>query len=144
MPQKGRTVRALAASTWQATFASGAAVLLTACAPGEAQSTPDDRAPPARIAGEAQSCIPIAQIRSSTVRSDYTIDFEASGGTTYRNTLPSRCPGLGRERAFSYSTSLSQLCDKDIITVITTGGGGIQPLASCGLGMFQPVELIDE
>ncbi len=110
----------------------------------DASSGPDDRAPPARIVGEAQSCLPLAQIRSSTVRSDWTIDFTTSGGRIYRVTLPQRCPGLGRERAFTYSTSISRLCDSEIITVISTGGSGVQPLASCGLAPFQPIELVEK
>jgi len=57
-----------------------------------------------------------------------------SGGETLVNRLPNRCPGLGFEKRFAYKTSLSQLCNTDIITVITSMGRG----ASCGLGTFSP------
>ena len=96
--------------------------------------------PAATPTGPAVSCIPLVAIRESQVRDDWTIDFRTAGNKWYRNTLPYRCNSLGFERAFSYATSLSQLCNTDIITVIATGGGG-GPRGSCGLGSFQPVEL---
>lgn len=115
---------------------------LAACAPmrGGADGHGKD-VPAARAAGPAQSCIPLAQISESRVRDDWTIDFRTRGNRWYRNTLPYRCSGLGFERAFSYATSQSQLCSTDIITVIQTGTPA-GPRGSCGLGAFQPVELI--
>ena len=94
----------------------------------------------ARVVGEAQSCIPLQQIRDTTVRDDQTIDFRMSGGRTYRNTLPARCGGLGAERRFSYATSTSQLCSSDIITVLREPIGTASG-PSCGLGDFVPVEI---
>jgi hypothetical protein len=96
--------------------------------------------PAATLTGAAASCIPLSQIQESRVRDDWTIDFHVGGDRWYRNTLPYRCNGLGFERAFSYATSLSQLCSTDIITVISSGAGG-GPRGSCGLGQFQPVTL---
>ncbi len=93
----------------------------------------------AKPAGEAVDCLPLRQIRRSEVRDERTIDFFTGGRRTYRNTLPNSCPGLNLERAFSYRTSLTQLCSVDIITVVSRTPGG--PGASCGLGKFQPVEL---
>jgi hypothetical protein len=100
-----------------------------------------DDVPAARVLGAAQSCIPIASIQESRVRDDWTIDFRTGGNKWYRNTLPHRCNSLGFEKAFSYSTSLSQLCSTDIITVIGNTGGGLDTRGSCGLGQFVPVEL---
>ena len=75
------------------------------------------------------------------MHSDRVIDFVMRGGArgrrVYRNTLPSDCPGLGFERRISYTTSLSQLCSADLITVFTTAP--VQRGATCGLGPFQPV-----
>ncbi|WP_338468592.1 hypothetical protein RXV95_00030 [Novosphingobium sp. ZN18A2] len=105
------------------------------------QAARADRVPAARSVGEAVSCIPLAQLRESIVRDDRTIDFRMTGGRVYRNVLPYSCSGLGFERAFSYATSLSQLCSTDIIHVLQTVGGRVQPAAACGLGQFQPVEL---
>ena len=97
--------------------------------------------PAATPTGPAVTCIPIVQIRESRVRDDWTIDFRMNGNQWYRNALPNRCNALSFERAFTYSTSLQQLCNVDIITVIANGGNPRGPLGSCGLGMFQPVQL---
>ena len=90
-------------------------------------------------AGDPVTCVQISQIRSTRVIDDQTIDFQMRNGTVLRNTLPNRCPGLGFERAFSYRTSIAQLCNVDIITVVVQGGGP-QIGASCGLGQFVPVK----
>ncbi len=81
----------------------------------------------------------IAPLRESLVRNDRVIDFHISGDRYYRVTLPQSCSGLGSERRFTYSTSLSQLCSTDIITVLYQS----PPMrgASCGLGEFQPVKI---
>ncbi len=96
-----------------------------------------------KVVGEPVNCIPLHTIRESRVRDDWTIDFQVNGNRWYRNTLPNRCNALGSERAFSYSTSLSRLCNVDIITVISSSGGpGLINYGSCGLGEFTPVELV--
>ncbi len=121
-----------------------ALVALSGCAAaerGERMAAAPRGAPTAEDlvpAGEPEACVQLTRIRSTHVRDDQTIDFVLTDGQVLRNTLPNRCPGLGFERAFSYSTSLSQLCNVDIITVINTGGGPRRG-ASCGLGLFQPV-----
>lgn len=119
---------------------------LAACTPMDGASTSGQTAAAsgrdawkaARPVGKAESCIPIVQIQSSRVRDDSTIDFYMNNGRVYRSILPYSCPTLGFEKAFSYATSLSQLCSTDIITVIRQGGQTRG--ASCGLGQFQPVE----
>ena len=98
-----------------------------------------DQVPAATPAGEPVDCLPITQLRESEVRDDRTIDFFTSGRRVYRVTLPQSCPELGFERAFSYETSLSQLCSTDIITVFRTSPPSRG--ASCGMGRFQPVTL---
>jgi hypothetical protein len=118
------------------------AILALAGCQQSADSTPKpSKAPAARVVGEAASCIPIVSIRSSRVHDDRTIDFDLGGGKVYRNTLPNSCPGLGFEEAFTYETSLSQLCSTDIIYVLQRVGGSVQRGAGCGLGQFVPVEL---
>lgn len=99
-----------------------------------------DQVPAATPTGAAVSCVPIRSLGNSEVRNDRVIDFMRSARKGYRVTLPDACPGLGFERAFSYATSLSQLCKQDIITVLRQGGGPMQG-ASCGLAEFQPIEL---
>lgn len=100
-----------------------------------------NKVPEAVQTGEAINCIPLSQIRESRVRSDKVIDFRANGKKWYRNTLPHSCPSLGFEERFLYQTSLSQLCNVDIITVLHSYGNGLNRGASCGLGKFTPVEL---
>ena len=96
--------------------------------------------PAATPTGDAVNCLSLTNIRETRVRSDSVIDFYTTGGKVYRNTLPNSCPSLGFEERFAYATSLSQLCNVDIITVLQSGGG-LQRGASCGLGKFQPVQL---
>ena len=103
----------------------------------------ETKAPPAKIIGEAKSCINLRSIRQSKVHDDYTIDFKMRNGDIYRNELPRRCSGLGFEESFSYKTSLGQLCSTDIIDVISNTGGRIETRGSCGLGKFQKVEMIE-
>ncbi|MBA2919512.1 hypothetical protein GON01_10665 [Sphingomonas sp. MAH-20] len=93
----------------------------------------------ARVTGPAQSCVPLTAIRNSRVLSDRVIDFGNGNRTTYRVVLPQDCPSLGFEQRFTYSTSLSQLCATDIITVLQSPG--VTRGASCGLAPFQPIEL---
>jgi hypothetical protein len=110
---------------------------------GVAVAKRDRNIPPeAKETGKALSCVPLRQIRETRVYGDQTIDFRMLGGKTYRNKLPYSCPQLGFEERFSYRTSLSQLCSTDIITVLNTTGGGLNRGASCGLGQFQPVEIV--
>ena len=130
----------------------GCALLLAACAaapkeaaqsPAEAQATaaaPISLGEGVTASGPAQDCVGLTQIREAKVISDSIIDFHLIDGRILRNVLPHSCPQLGFERAFSYSTSLSQLCSTDIITVIIQGAGPMRG-ASCGLGKFQPVTI---
>jgi hypothetical protein len=118
-----------------------AALALSGCTDTAESAPKPSKAPAARVVGEAVSCIPIVQIRSSRVHDDRTIDFEMAGSKVYRNTLPNSCPGLGFEEGFTYETSLSQLCSTDIIYVLQRYGSDVRRGAGCGLGQFVPVEL---
>lgn len=130
----------------QACLITGAAAALAGCSDitGPESAAAQIKAPAAKAIGEPQTCIPVRRIKETTVHDDYTIDFELNGGKIYRNTLSARCGGLDYEEAFTYSTSLTQLCRADIITVISTTGPGIQPRGSCGLNSFQQIELIED
>lgn len=118
---------------------------LVGCAASQSDS-PDRnaRAPVVKVVGDAQSCIPRSQIRQSQVRSDQIIDFEMRGGDVYRVTMPTRCPGLGFERAFAFETSIDQMCGADIIYVLMNVGGVPQRGAGCGLAPFVPVEYVKQ
>ncbi len=86
---------------------------------------------------KTERCVSLSQIQETSVLDDQTIIFKMRGGKSYKNTLPYKCPQLGFEKAFSYKTSISQLCNVDIITVLTTTHG-LDSGASCGLGLFEP------
>lgn len=124
-----------------------AALSVGACAPVEGGSNRPDPAlagPPVKVVGEGETCIRTQAIRQSKVRSDQVIDFEMRGGKVYRSTLPNRCPRLGFEEAFSYRTSINQLCKQDIIQVVTPLAGQLDTGPSCGLGEFVPVEYVED
>jgi hypothetical protein len=104
--------------------------LLLVAAPAAAQSEAP-AAPP-----EVRSCLPLSQLRSNTVVDGQTIDFQLRDGSVWRNRLPRSCPTLAFNQAFSYSTTIPQLCNVDIIRVIVQGNPGIVG-ASCGLGKFE-------
>ena len=107
---------------------------------GPAGNAPPPPAAPAPSAAAGQvDCLSIASISESRVIDDSTIDFYTGpGNTVYRNHLPNSCPQLGFEKAFGYSTSLSQLCSVDTIWVVVQGGGPHRG-ATCGLGPFVPL-----
>jgi len=124
-------------------IATGAALFaLQPLANAQDAAPKKSKVPAAEVVGEPVSCINLSQIRSTQVRDDRTIDFILSGGRVFRNQLPNQCGSLGFDRAFTYSTSLTQLCNVDIITVLQNVGGGLMPGASCGLGEFTPVKLV--
>ncbi len=118
-------------------------LLALGCAPVETDEEFVSDGPPVRVVGEPESCISIVQIRQSKVRDDRTIDFEMTGSKVYRNTLPNRCSRLGFEEAFTYETSLTRLCNTDIIYPLESVGGTLRRGAGCGLGEFVPVEYVE-
>lgn len=84
-------------------------------------------------------CLGLTSIRQMTILDRQHIVFKMDNGRHYLNTLPYPCSGLHRSRAILYRTSLTRLCDLDIITVLDDVGPGFRPQASCGLGRFEPV-----
>jgi hypothetical protein len=107
-------------------------------------AAPDSRPvpkPDAEVVGPPTSCIQLSQFHETRVRDDWTIDFIGGpGGPVWRNALTDRCPGLKAENGITYETSLSQLCDTDIVYVLETAGG-LHRGPSCSLGKFVPVKL---
>lgn len=88
---------------------------------------------------EAEHCLSLSTIDRTDVVSDRGILFYTRSGDIYLNKLPHRCPGLAFEKSFMYRTSVGQLCDLDIITVLDDIGFGLTSGVSCGLGQFYPV-----
>jgi len=99
----------------------------------------------------AENCVSLSRIRNTRIVDDQTIIFYMRGGNIFINRLPRKCNGLARGDGYSYETSLTQLCNTDIIRVLQRFGGALpRPTLSCGLGFFQPTTaeavdlLIDE
>jgi hypothetical protein len=92
------------------------------------------------VSGPPEQCISLIRIDHTDVIDDRNILFYMKGKDIYRNHLPYPCSGLGRiNDTFMYRTSLNQLCNVDIITVLDNLGFGFSPRNSCGLGLFYPV-----
>ena len=89
---------------------------------------------------DATHCLRIANIDNIRIINDRTLLFEMRTGPAYRNDLPRNCPGLDRNDTLMYRSSVGQLCNIDIITVLDDWGFGFSPGVSCGLGMFHPVD----
>jgi hypothetical protein len=124
--------------TMRIILAATATALLAGCSGPTQADLADQRAlMEARPIGPPENCVSLRNIDYTRVRSDRVIDFYMKSGRVYRNDLGGRCPQLGFEERFSYSTSLDRLCSSDLITILTPAGRG----ASCGLGEFQPVAL---
>lgn len=92
---------------------------------------------------DATHCIRIDNIDSIDVINDRTLVFNMRAGTSYRNDLPRRCPGLDERDTLMYRSSVGQLCNIDIVTVLDDIGFGFSPGVSCSLGMFHPITEIE-
>ena len=86
-----------------------------------------------------ERCVTLTSIASTSIVDQQTVLFSMRDGTIYENHLPRRCPGLRRNRSFMYKTSLPQLCELDMITVLYNQGFGFSEGATCSLGRFHPI-----
>jgi hypothetical protein len=86
-----------------------------------------------------KTCVPLRSIDRTDVIDDYNILFYMRGPDIYHVRLPHRCPGLRIADSFMYSTSLTVLCDLDIIRPLRNIGGGFSPGVGCGMGRFIPI-----
>ncbi|MGI9293037.1 MAG: DUF6491 family protein [Pseudomonadales bacterium] len=93
-----------------------------------------------QLEDRGKRCISLARIDRTHVLDDNNILFYMRGKKVYINKLPHKCRGLRRADSFMYKTSLSQLCDLDIITALDNIGFGFSRGASCGLGTFYPID----
>ncbi|MBP1684287.1 MAG: hypothetical protein H6Q33_430 [Deltaproteobacteria bacterium] len=88
--------------------------------------------------GKLENCLPLGAIRETKVLGNSSVLFHMAGGDVYLNETPQPCPMLDppQTRSFIYDTSLSKLCNTDVITV-TDPGSSVPRLGSCGLGQFE-------
>jgi hypothetical protein len=90
-----------------------------------------------RRTGKFENCIPLGgAIQGTKVLDASSLLFDMAGGDVYLNEIP-LCPYLEPSyRSFTYDTSLSKLCNTDIITVIDPSSS-VPTIGSCGLGRFE-------
>jgi len=103
-------------------------------APEQDQSAENPAGP-----GMPQRCVHMRRIDHTRIIDDSNILFYMHGPAIFHNQLPHRCAGLKIAGTFMYRTSLTSLCNVDLITVLRQFGGGFSPGPSCGLGMFKPI-----
>ena len=61
-----------------------------------------------------------------------------SSFSTCGDRLDRACPGLDRDRPFSYRANNSRICSIDSITVLENSAFGLTRGFTCGLGVFEP------
>lgn len=119
-----------------------AAPLALAACTDKKPAAPAPVTPAAEAIGPAQDCLQRTQFSETRIRDDWTIDFiGGTGSKVWRVTLPHRCSGLKSADAFTYETSLSQLCRTDIVYPLRQYGGTLDRGPGCGMGPFVPVKL---
>lgn len=121
------------------------ALVLTVSAAGVSRAEEDQTEADERDM-EATQCVHINRIDAIDIVDSRTLVFRMLGDEVYRNDLPYKCVGLKPGDTLMYRSSLGQLCNVDIITVLQDWGFGFAPGASCGLGMFHPItgQIADE
>lgn len=119
------------------------AALLTTSVQAQAASKPREtgeeklaKAIEGRIAGKPVNCINFRDIRSSRIISGTAIIYEGSNGTLYVNRPASGASTLRTGDALVTRTSLSQLCNVDIVRLLDTASRFER--GSIGLGQFVP------
>lgn len=95
---------------------------------------------------DAIHCVRVQGIQRIDIVDSDTLVFRMRNGKVYRNDLPYNCPGLRRDDTLMYRTTIGQVCDLDIVTVLEDWGFGFAPGVSCGLGVFHPItgQIADE
>ena len=94
----------------------------------------------AAVDTEPRACLDLMRIDHTSVVDDQNILFYTHGGGIYLNHLSHRAPGLDMNRPFMYRTSLSRLCQHDVITVLEDHFFGFFEGASTTLGKFEPID----
>lgn len=92
-----------------------------------------------RVEGKPVSCIPLNSIRSSRIITGTAIVYEGNNNTIYVN-RPSGASFLRQGDTLVTRTSLSQLCDVDIVRLYDTGAR--MERGSVGLGKFVPYKKV--
>ncbi len=129
------------------TMALGATALLAACATaGSSYEMSDEVA--AKLAefektGEVANCLPLRSIDQIRPLDERTFLIETGVNDYYLAELRSSCNGADSSfNRLQYETSLSSLCQNEIIRVIDNSTGFT--VGSCGMSDFQKLKMIEE
>ena len=85
-----------------------------------------------------ENCLHLSTVDRIEILDEQHILFFMYDGRIYNNHLSRKCPGLRRNDCIMYRTTLNQLCNIDMFTVLENIGGGFMPGATCSLGKFYP------
>jgi len=88
---------------------------------------------------ESIPCLKLSRIDNIDILDNNHLVFQTGVNEYYLNTLPYACNGLRLNDSLMYQTSLNEICNVDVVTVLNTIGPGFQAGPSCGLGMFEPI-----
>lgn len=92
---------------------------------------------------QAVPCLKLSRIQDVDIIDSRRIVFQSGINDYYLNTLPYACNGLKLNDSFMYQTSLNEICNVDVITVLNDIGPDYNAGVSCGLGKFEPVSKED-
>lgn len=93
--------------------------------------------------GETETCLPMRRISQIKALSDDVFLVRTGVNGYYLNEVKGRCNGATRpSNRIQYSTSLSQLCKLQIITIVENTNGFT--VGSCSLGDFERLEKIQQ
>ena len=90
-------------------------------------------------APEAEFCLSLIRIDDSKILDSRHMLFTTTDKRMYLNTLPKKCGNMGPGDTYTFRTSINQLCQGDVITMLHPGGRDFIPGASCVLSMFEPM-----
>jgi len=93
---------------------------------------------------EPKRCLSLRSIKQVKIIDNRNLLFFARGNKVYQNTLPRKCIGLKPDAVINYEVVMSQLCDKDLITVNDRFDNLFNSGASCVLGKFQQIPNLEE
>lgn len=122
-----------------AAFLAGLALLsggVASAAPAETAEAKLARALDGRVAGAPVHCLNFNDIRSTRIIDGTAILYEGGGGRLYVNRPASGASSLRSDNVLVTKTSMSQLCNVDVVQLYDTASR--MPTGWVGLGDFVP------
>ena len=107
-------------------------------------SAVEDEEPVITDMSEPERCLSLRSIKQIKIIDNRNLLFFTRGNKVYQNTLPHKCIGLKADAVINYEVVMSQLCDKDLITVNDRFDRRFNSGATCVLGKFQQIPNLEE